>query len=106
MIDNIEKHIASELNIEAVIHMDPIVTDDIRVNELRAHALAAAESVDPRLCIHDFRYVEGQTHSNLIFDIAAPFEIKLSDDEIRQKVTAELRKIDPKFNTVITVDRG
>ncbi len=106
MIDNIEKHIASELNIEAVIHMDPIVTDDIRVNELRAHALAAAESVDPRLCIHDFRYVEGQTHSNLIFDIAAPFEMKLSDDEIRQKVTAELRKIDPKFNTVITVDRG
>ena len=68
--------------------------------------LAAAESVDPRLCIHDFRYVEGQTHSNLIFDIAAPFEMKLSDDEIRQKVTAELRKIDPKFNTVITVDRG
>lgn len=106
MIDNIERHISSELGIEAVIHMDPIVTDDLRVTELRAHALAAAESVDPRLCIHDFRYVAGRTHSNLIFDIAVPFEVPLTDDEIRAAVTSELRKIDGRFETVITIDRG
>ena len=106
MIDNIERHISSELGIEAVIHMDPIVTDDLRVTELRAHALAAAEAVDPRLCIHDFRYVAGRTHSNLIFDIAVPFEVPLTDDEIRAAVTSELRKIDGRFETVITIDRG
>lgn len=105
MIDSIEKHISSELGIEAVIHMDPIVTDDLRVAELRAHALAAAEAVDPRLCIHDFRYVAGKEHSNLIFDIAVPFEVKLTDDDIRAAVTAELRKVDRRFNTVITIDR-
>lgn len=105
MIDGIEKHISSELGIEAVIHMDPIVTDDLRVAELRAHALAAAEAVDPRLCIHDFRYVAGKEHSNLIFDIAVPFEVKLTDDDIRAAVTAELRKVDRRFNTVITIDR-
>lgn len=106
MIDNIERHISGELGIEAVIHMDPIVTDDLRVTELRAHALAAAEAVDPRLCIHDFRYVAGRTHSNLIFDIAVPFEVPLTDDEIRAAVTAELRRINGRFETIITIDRG
>lgn len=106
MIDNIEKRLCAELGIEAVIHMDPIVTDDEQVNALRLRVAQAVLEVDDRLCIHDFRFVAGQTHSNLIFDIAAPFEVALTDDELRAAVSERVRALDESYNCVITVDRG
>ncbi len=105
MIDNIEKRLYSELGVRATIHMDPIVTDDERVSELKALTLEAVKSVDTRMSIHDFRFVEGVTHSNLIFDINAPFEVKISDNEIIDAVQGKISEINSTFFCVITVDR-
>ncbi len=105
IIDNIERELR-EGGIEASIHMDPIVTDDKRTNELREKALAAVRKIDPSLDIHDFRFVEGDTHCNLIFDVRVPFEIKMTERELRDRVSSEISRIDPNFFTVITIDRG
>ncbi len=105
MIDDIEKKINSELQIEATIHMDPIVTDDERVDRMREEADRAVSRVDERLRIHDFRCVIGKAHTNLIFDVSAPYELKLTDDELRAAVAAAIREINPSSNAVVTVDR-
>ena len=34
-------------------------------------------NLDRRLSIHDFRMVEGPTHTNLIFDVVTPFGFRL-----------------------------
>jgi cation diffusion facilitator family transporter len=104
-IDNIERRLYSEMGVRATIHMDPIVTNDEKVLELKALVTEAVKRVDSRLSIHDFRFVEGITHSNLIFDITAPFEVKLSDREVIDAVDANVKEIDKSFCTVITVDR-
>ena len=49
--------------------------------------------------------VPGTTHTNLIFDVAAPFEAALTDRDIREKLAEMIGKEDPRFYTVITVDR-
>ena len=105
MIDNIEKELR-EAGIEASIHMDPIVTDDERITALREKTLCAVRQVDPSLDIHDFRFVEGDTHSNLIFDVRMPFEVKMSERELRDRISSEISRLDPAFFTVITIDRG
>ena len=105
MIDNIEKELR-EAGIEASIHMDPIVTDDERITALREKTLHAVRQVDPSLDIHDFRFVEGDTHSNLIFDVRMPFEVKMSERELRDRISSEISRLDPAFFTVITIDRG
>ncbi len=104
-IDNLEKRLYSELGVRATVHMDPIVTDDERVNELRARVLAAMKELDERFGIHDFRFVEGDTHTNLIFDITVPFEVKDSDREIKEKVSLKVSEIGVNYFAVITVDR-
>ena len=104
-VDTVEKRIWKELGIRATIHMDPIVTDDERVSALRQTVAEAVREVDPRLSIHDFRFVEGHTHSNLIFDVSAPFELKTSDEELRRAVSDRLSHIDPTYFAVITIDR-
>ena len=106
MIDNIERDLRKNCGIEATIHMDPVVTDDERVNHLKPLVQAAVAEIDPSLRIHDFRFVEGATHTNLIFDVAVPFEIKASDAEIKRQIADKISHLDPSYFTVITVDRG
>ena len=106
VIDNIERVLRQECGIEATIHMDPIVTDDERVTALRARVDEVIRAIDERLRIHDFRFVEGHTHTNLIFDISVPFEIQQTDEALTMSVTEAIRGIDPSYFAVITIDRG
>ena len=104
-IDNVERRLYNDLGIRATIHMDPIVTDDEKVTALRISVAAAVKKIDERLTIHDFRYVEGTTHSNLIFDVTVPFEIKENNERIKELVSDKISEIDPNYFAVITVDR-
>lgn len=105
VIDNIEKRLHAELGIIATIHMDPIVTNDERLNALRERTGAMIKEIDAGLSMHDFRVVAGPSHTNLIFDIEAPFECKLSEAEIKQAVADRLSGWEGTFFAVITVDR-
>lgn len=105
MIDNIEKELREKYGYVATVHMDPIVTDNERINGLRERVSSAVSSIDEGLKIHDFRFVEGETHTNLIFDISAPFELKMTDNEIIERVKKEISAIEKNYFAVITVDR-
>lgn len=105
MIDNIEQRLRREYGIAATIHMDPIVTDDAVIAELRARVLSAVRQIDPDINLHDFRLVSGTTHSNLIFDLAVPFENKMPEDRLRADVAEKIRQIDSSYRAVVTIDR-
>lgn len=106
VMDNIERRLHDELGIIATIHMDPIVTHDETVNALREMTVSMVSAIDERLHIHDFRVVEGPSHTNLIFDIEAPFECKLTDAEIKDAVAAALKaRTDAVYFAVLNVDR-
>lgn len=105
MVDNLEKQLRRECGICATIHMDPIVTNDEAVNRLREQIRGAVEALGEGMNIHDFRFVKGKTHTNLIFDVAVPFECKMSEEEVRRAVSSAVSRLDPSYFTVITVDR-
>ena len=105
MIDMIERRLNSELGIHSNIHMDPIVTNDEEVKCMRAVVKSLVKEIDGRLDIHDFRFVRGTTHTNLIFDINAPFELKMSDAEIKAEISRRIALYNSDYFTVTTVDR-
>ena len=80
MIDNIEKTLSLQLECDAVIHMDPIVTNDEDVKNMHDKIASLITCIDTRITIHDFRMVKGPTHTNVIFDAVIPFDINKSDD--------------------------
>ncbi len=104
-IDMLEKEIYSRLGIRATVHMDPIVTDNEKIDAMRAEVLGCVRSVDERLDIHDFRCVDGVTHTNLIFDVTVPFEVKMSDGDVREAISSAVSRLNPNYFTVITIDR-
>ena len=104
MIDLIEKDFASDLGINLVIHLDPIITDDEHVNQLKAEVTKIVTDIDEYLSIHDFRLVIGETHTNIIFDILVPVSFPMSPEILAHTIDLEVKKIDPTYYTVITVD--
>ena len=105
-IDRMEKQLFDEAGIRATIHMDPIVTDDPVVEELRCRVSALICELDGRLTMHDFRMVRGTTHTNLIFDVVAPFEYREKDAQLKQRIDELVKQLDSSYCTVVTVDRA
>ena len=105
MIDLIEKRLNSELGILSNIHMDPIVVDDAENDAMKAFVLEQVKAVDERFDIHDFRFVRGKTHTNLLFDISVPFEIKGKDAEIVDAIQKRIAAEKPDHFIVVNVDR-
>lgn len=106
MIDNIENELREKLRCDAVIHMDPIITDDPMINEFKEKVATLVTCIDPGITIHDFRMVVGPTHTNVIFDVVVPFGIKKSDDEIRESVQTMVRALDGNYFAVINIDKA
>ena len=50
--------------------------------------------------------VSGYTHHNLVFDIVVTPGAKHTDSQLKTMVTARLKEYNPKYNTVIEVDRN
>ena len=105
IIDNAEQKLSRELKCSAVIHLDPIATDDEKVNEVRKRVGELAKAIHPQITIHDFRMVVGDSHTNLIFDMSVPFSLKRDDDDIKTEMARLVKVIDEKYLTVICIDK-
>lgn len=106
IIDNIERDFLQEQGIHLVIHLDPIVTDDENVTALREKVCAIISAVEPSLSFHDFRVVFGQTHTNLIFDLVVPYSMKVSDKQLGERISSDVRReIGGCYCCVISFDR-
>ncbi len=106
VIDNAEHRLKKELGCMAVIHMDPIITNDAHTDALRMAVAEKVKSIDPRLTIHDFRTVPGSTHTNLIFDVVVPYDVKLTADEVRRRIGALVKELDENYFAVVQVDNS
>ncbi|MBQ3557918.1 MAG: cation transporter [Agathobacter sp.] len=106
VIDNLEMKLRVELGCLTTIHMDPVVTTDERVTELKEQCVDLVKGIGEKLSLHDFRVVFGDTHTNMIFDVVVPFEFYLSDAEttklIQEKVWEQIGK---NYFVVITIDK-
>ena len=106
MIDGIEMELREQLDCEAVIHMDPVVTDDALTTELRMKTAALVKEVDPRATIHDFRMVMGPTHTNLIFDAAVPFGGEKTTHQIEEEIKQKVRGMEGTYFAVVRVENS
>ena len=104
LIDDMERECLRSHNIHLVIHYDPVVTDDPELNEMRERVARFFMEKDERMTIHDFRMVRGTGHTNLIFDVAMPANLRGQEKALKKELEARLRTDDIIYYTVITFD--
>lgn len=104
-IDTIEYELSSKLGCDAVIHMDPVSLDGTKTAHMRDELAEAAKSIDPRLSIHDFRIVDGPTHTNVIFDAVLPNDSKLTEEEAVAQLEALVNSLWQNSHPKVHIDR-
>ena len=102
-IDNIEREVKENMNIDLVLHMDPVKVNDPETELYRAKVVEAIHQIDPKWGFHDFRIVSGPTHVNLVFDLVIPFEEKYTQEEIEAMLLKHIQS-DKKIYFVLTID--
>lgn len=106
MIDTIEHNLAKELRCSAVIHMDPVCSDDVLTNEIKGQVAAIIKNMEGRITFHDFRIVHGPTHTNLIFDVVVPYDYGMTDEEVADYIRKQVTRINENYFVVIEVDKA
>ncbi len=106
VIDNLERKLSADFGCVATIHMDPVDIKNPRVTELREKAAGIVKEIYSGITIHDFRVVFGSTHTNLIFDMAVPFECPVEDSVIKDTAAALIgERLGREYYTVTVIDR-
>ena len=105
-VDNIERYFLNIENLNLIVHMDPIVTKDEKVHDLRCWLSEEIKNINDNLSIHDLRLVPGTTHTNIIFDCVVPPSFSLSHTEIKEKITDIINKKYENHFAVITFENS
>ena len=85
--------------------MDPIINDE-RTHELKEMVREIVTEICSDASMHDFRVVDGPTHTNLIFDVVLPRKSGITEEDFKKRVDEQVKKKDKKFFTVINIDRS
>ena len=105
IIDTAEAEIKRELNILICIHMDPIAIHDATVNKYKAITERAIKEYNEEFTFHDFRVVEGTSHTNLIFDLVVPHNYT-DFGMIAKEVRSRINQADESLFCVITIEHN
>lgn len=106
VIDRIEKELGQKLGCEAVIHMDPVEVDNEKIAEIKTELSEKIQDKLPEVSIHDFRMVQGPTHTNLIFDVVVPYEYEKTGSQVKAEIEDIVSKSWENYFAVIHVDHS
>ncbi len=105
LIDNIEKELRDKTACQAVIHMDPVSVADEKTLTTKAVVEELIRRIDDRITLHDFRMVQGRTHTNVIFDMVVPYDIKRSEASLKSEAAKLISRYDDTLYAVVEIDR-
>ena len=104
-IDTAEYELQQKLGCSAVIHMDPVSPDGTKTAHMREELAEAAKAIDPRLTIHDFRIVDGPTHTNVIFDAVLPNDSSVTEDDAKAQLETIVHSLWQNSHPKVHIDR-
>ena len=107
VVDDAEVELQKQLNCVAVIHMDPVVTEDTYILELRGKIEKIIAEIDPIISMHDFRVVPKHIHTKLIFDVVVPYGYRMGDEELEEMIKKRINEeLGDDYFVVIQVDKS
>ena len=104
-IDICEKQVFEKTGVMLTVHMDPVETDNEKLNLARSLIAQGISKIHEGLTIHDFRMTpKTDERTNLIFDVVLPAGLENKKTELKRQIEQMAREIDETYCCVITFD--
>ena len=86
--------------------MDPVITGSKELTGIKETVTGILKDIDEVITMHDFRMVQGPTHTNLIFDVVIPFGYRSSDEAVLKELEHQVKeKLGEQYHIVVNVDK-
>ena len=86
--------------------MDPIEANNEIIAETKSTLAKRINERFQGVSIHDFRMVQGPTHTNLIFDAVVPYGFQLSNEEVKSGIEGIVSESWDNYFAVIQVEQS
>lgn len=104
LIDAIECDVLEKLNVNLVIHYDPVLMNDAEWDQVRQCVENAVRELNPCLSIHDFRLVRGACQTKVVFDLAVPYEMCAQRMALKEQLSDSLNCLGDAYTPIIRLD--
>ncbi|MBQ3841943.1 MAG: cation transporter [Ruminiclostridium sp.] len=105
LADIIENELHRKYSASVIIHTDPVDADNSEADKCRNIVLSVLKEIDSGADIHDLRLTERSGQMYLAFDAEVPFGLKISDEEIKKRLTDKISEYDSSLTTSIFIDK-
>ena len=86
--------------------MDPVITGSKELTEIKETVTGILKDIDEVITMHDFRMVQGPTHTNLIFEVVIPYGYSSSDEAVFKELEHQVKeKLGEQYHIVVNVDK-
>ena len=103
-VDKMERDMHEKFGCIVTVHLDPIVTNDPLVNELRTLVEQTAKEMNEEFTIHDFRMTKGEKNNNLIFDLVLPADCTMPTQDAEKQLAERIQSKKPDCSCVIRAE--
>lgn len=105
LIDKIEYDFKHLLNVNLVVHPDPIILNDPKLINYQSKIKEIIYNYNSNYSIHDFRIIKHNNYSLIIFDLVV-FDEEKNDKQIKNDLKKLLAKDFINYKIKITIDRN
>lgn len=104
LLDEIENYF-KEKDIYLTIHIDPVIVGNKKVDKIKNEIIKVLEKLDKELSIHDFRMIESNLQTKILFDCVVPFEKNYNEKYLIKYLKQNIKEDDTKYLYIIEIDR-
>lgn len=104
IIDRLERQVKQELQVELVVHLDPVVVGDEKINAMQADVCAFLHEISPEISMHDFRVIWEKEETILSFDLVVPYGFSMDDQQLRTRVEDGIAQMGENYRAQIVID--
>ena len=101
LLDDIEWEVAEQLNVQLVIHYDPVITNDSEWDNLKCRVAEILGQIDPAFSMHDFRLVKGADQTKIVFDLVIPYSMNGQHRVLKESIDEKLKEHEICYPTII-----
>jgi hypothetical protein len=103
VIDRLERRAKNDMNIELVVHLDPVTVGDEKTDDLHQDITSYLATISPDLSIHDFQVDWGETTA-ISFDLVAPYHFAVDDVTLQQQVEEAVSQLGTNYKAQVVID--
>ena len=105
IIDALEQQVRSKLNVNLVIHYDPVALNDPQWEQMREATSLVIQEIDSRLSMHDFRIARQLGKPSLVFHLEVPYEMDTDFESLKKRIEATLAEKGISLPVEVSFDR-